>query len=935
MTPAILLVEDNPSDANLVRAALADVGADIICVESLADALIELDTRVVGCVVLDLGPPEAENLGLVDALVAAHPGVPIVALTSRVDAARAVEAVHRGAQDYLLKSELDSRTMGRAVTYAIERAASGAVRAQSAAHYHSVIDSLGEGVVVMSASGRVDTANAEAARILGLTVDEFFVPVMTGFRWSAVDERDRPLPPEMLPAFAALRTGEPVVDFMMGIDPPAGGRRWLEVNAFPMSKAPDTPPYAVVVSMRDVTAKRAAIKQTQFQADLLDAVGQAIIATDAVGTITYWNHAAVQQCGWSADEALGRNLFELTAAPEMAERLEPIITELIAGRSWTGDVEVLRRDGTTFPALVTDTPFFDADGQFAGVIGVATDITERDRAEETMRRLSAIVESSADAIMGHTLDGIITSWNRGAENLYGYGADEVVGQHVAMLMPAVPLDEQADVLRRVAFGETVQHIDFNGRRKDGGIVDVSAAVSPVYGKDGAVVGCAAIVRDVSARAEAQRALKHQALHDTLTGLPNRTLLDDRIDLALARARRHDERVAVLLLDLDEFKLVNDGLGHLAGDELLVEVAHRLAKCVRPDDTVARFGGDEFVIVAEVATAEVATQVGARVLSALQAPFSVQGTDIFVTTSIGLVIADGDADSDGLLRDADAAMYRAKERGRSRMEVFDDELRDRAASKLQSTTALRRALEREELRVFYQPIVSIDDRRPLAVEALLRWQHPERGLVSPAEFITLAEDTGMIVPMGRWVLQEALRQRACWEADLPDRPPLRLSVNLSARQLSEPKLADDIAAALSTHRTDPSSLILEVTESVVMGGLDSLTTLNAIHDLGVALHVDDFGTGYSSLAYLKTLPVDALKIDRAFVDGLGTDVDDLAIVTAVIALARALSLGLVAEGVETEDQLSGLRELHCEHAQGYLFARPMPYDELVAWLATQA
>jgi diguanylate cyclase (GGDEF)-like protein len=409
------------------------------------------------------------------------------------------------------------------------------------------------------------------------------------------------------------------------------------------------------------------------------------------------------------------------------------------------------------------------------------------------------------------------------------------------------------------------------------------------------------------------------------------LLDDRINRALARTRRHDTRVAVLLLDLDEFKVVNDGLGHLAGDELLVAVARRLAGCVRPEDTVARFGGDEFVIVSEVASAEAATQVGARLLNALQAPFSVQGVDIFVTTSIGLVVAEADAESDTLLRDADAAMYRAKERGRSRMVMFDDELRDRAASKLQSTTALRRALERGELRVFYQPIVAIDDRRPLAVEALLRWQHPERGLVSPAEFIPLAEETGMIVPIGRWVLEEALRQRACWEAELPDQPALRLSVNLSARQLSEPKLVDDIATALSIHGTDPSSLILEVTESVVMGGLDSLSTLNAIHDLGIALHVDDFGTGYSSLAYLKTLPVDALKIDRAFVDGLGTDADDEAIVTAVIALARALSLDLVAEGVETEDQLRVLDELHCDQAQGYLFARPMPYEALVAWL----
>jgi PAS domain S-box-containing protein len=244
-----------------------------------------------------------------------------------------------------------------------------------------------------------------------LTLDELFTPVTTDLRWSAVDQHNSPLPSESFPAAVAMRTGEQVVDFMMGVQPPVGGLRWLEVNAFPMTNSPGTPPYAVVVSMRDVTEKRAAITRIQFQADLLDAVGQAIIA-DAAGTITYWNHAAEQQCGWASHEALGRNLIELTSSPEMAESLEPIFTELIAGRSWTGDVEVLRRDGTTFPALVTDTPFFDDDGQFAGLIGVATDITERERAEETMRQLSAIVESSADAIMGHTLDGIITSWNR-------------------------------------------------------------------------------------------------------------------------------------------------------------------------------------------------------------------------------------------------------------------------------------------------------------------------------------------------------------------------------------------------------------------------------------------------------------------------------------------------------------------------------------------
>lgn len=291
--------------------------------------------------------------------------------------------------------------MGRAVTYAIGRAGSLAVQAQTEAHHRSVIDSLGEGVVVLSASGEVETANAEAARILGLTVDELYAPAPTEFRWSAVDERDRPLPNEPLPAMVALRTGEPVVDFTMGVQPPVGGLRWRDVNAFPMKHSPDAPPYAVVVSMRDITETRAALKRTQFHGDLLDAVGQAVMATDATGAITYWNHAAEQQCGWPAHEALGRNLVKLTS-PEMAKRMEPILADLIAGRSWTGDLDVLRRDGTRFPALVTDTPYFDGEGKLAGVIVVTTDITERDRAEETVRRLSAMNRAATRSWARHS-----------------------------------------------------------------------------------------------------------------------------------------------------------------------------------------------------------------------------------------------------------------------------------------------------------------------------------------------------------------------------------------------------------------------------------------------------------------------------------------------------------------------------------------------------
>jgi len=688
--------------------------------------------------------------------------------------------------------------------------------------------------------------------------------------------------------------------------------------------------------MNDLSADPSDFDAVHFQAALLDSVGQAVIATDVGGIVIYWNRAAEQLYGWTSQEAVGRSVVELIPAPQSVEEGMSIFAELAAGRSWTGEFVVCHRDGTTFPAHVTDTPVFGADGTLQAIIGVSTDITERKRAEQAVRHLSAIVESSSDAIIGEALDGTILSWNSGAQTLYGYAAHEVTGQNIRILADSPAADEEiVDLRRRVALGQRVWGVETVRRHKDGSLVDVSLAISPVYDDDGSMSGFSMIARDDSARKEAERALIHQGLHDALTGLPNRVVLQDRLHQALTRSRSHHVQVAVLFLDVDDFKLVNDGLGHLTGDDILVQVAHRLRHTIRPEDTVARFGGDEFVIICEVSTAEAAIEVGHRLLRALEAPFTLSGQGagegMRMGASIGLVIAAEDAAPETLLQDADTAMYRAKARGGGCVELFDVTMRESARSRLVTSTALRGALGRGELRVSYQPIVSLRDPQLIAVEALVRWQHPERGLVTPEEFIPLAEDTGLIVPIGLWVLQQALRDRAQWQAALPLNTQLRLSVNLSARQLSDPNLLNDVAAALAAVGADPGSLILEITESVVMRDLDSRLALNSLRALGISLHIDDFGTGYSSLAYLRDLPVDALKIDRAFIKRLGSVAADESVVAAVIAMAAALSLDVVAEGVETELQLRVLGELGCQIAQGFLFARPMPYDDLLDWL----
>ena len=430
-------------------------------------------------------------------------------------------------------------------------------------------------------------------------------------------------------------------------------------------------------------------------------------------------------------------------------------------------------------------------------------------------------------------------------------------------------------------------------------------------------------------------IRHRALHDPLTGQPNRILFLDRLQQATERLRRHPGTLnAVLALDLDRFKLVNDSLGHKVGDELLSAAAPRLKQAVRSSDTVARFGSDEFgILLEDIGGEPEAIEMAQRIAGVFTRPFVLEGSEHFVTTSIGIALAEGGELAEDLLRDADAAMHRAKERGRARYELFDEGLRGRAISRLRVENDLRRALERDELTLDYQPLVSLRDHSLVSVEALVRWNHPERGRIPPADFIPVAEENGLIEPIGRWVLDRACRQAALWYRQRPDAPPLTMSVNLSAAQVANRTLPETVAAALRSSGLDPCCLALELTESLMVGDLDELRdTLMALKALGVRLVLDDFGTGYSSLSYLSRLPLDALKVDRSFVAGLGTEPRDTAITEAIVAISRALSLQVVGEGAETAQQIDELSRLGCDLVQGYHFSRPVPASEITRMLA---
>jgi diguanylate cyclase (GGDEF)-like protein/PAS domain S-box-containing protein len=451
----------------------------------------------------------------------------------------------------------------------------------------------------------------------------------------------------------------------------------------------------------------------------------------------------------------------------------------------------------------------------------------------------------------------------------------------------------------------------------------------------AVAGVVATYRDVTERKAFERQLRHLAFHDALSQLPNRALFLDRLEQALARAQRHARSVAVLFLDLDNFKMVNDSLGHHAGDALLQEVATRLRTCLRTEDTAARLGGDEFaVLLEEVTDPNEVVAVAERILSALRSPVDIAGRAVTIGVSIGIELSTpADERGDELLRRADLALYRAKADGKGGYAVFDPSLESHALERLELETDLRLALDRQELKLVYQPILRLDDGRIGEVEALLRWHHPRRGIVSPLTFVPIAEATGLIVPIGQWVLEEACRQLRAWRDDYPTVPPLVMSVNLSGRQFQNPGLVADVARTLHETSIDPACLKLEITESVLMSDVESAAeTCAALKRLGVQLAIDDFGTGYSSLAQLKRLPFDTLKIDRAFVDGLGRDEQDIAIVNSVVNLAKTLNLSVTAEGIETAVQEAHLRSVGCERGQGYLFARPLPPETMAAMLA---
>jgi diguanylate cyclase (GGDEF)-like protein/PAS domain S-box-containing protein len=691
----------------------------------------------------------------------------------------------------------------------------------------------------------------------------------------------------------------------------------------------------------DLTAEKNASQALQDKTEEIESILEssplAIIARDFDSVIRTWNPAAEKLFGWRAEEVIGTNtsivpphLKDVTLAQrKRAEEGELIQIE---------ETQRLHRDGTVIDVSVTVAPLYGAHGQVTGTMVIIADITRRKRAEMALRKNETqlrLALESADMATWHwdLVESTLVS-STGFSGLFGLDQDAAFSSYRAFKRSIHP--EEWRLVHAAIRNAIHNSDDFDLQMRvvwpDGSVHWVAADGQVIRNPDGEAVALIGVAMDVTERKLSEQRIAHMAQHDALTGLPNRLLLRDRIGQAIAQANRNKTQLAVLFLDLDRFKNINDSLGHEAGDKLLQTVAGRIVLCLREGDTVSRLGGDEFVIVLpDVGDGGAAATVAAKVLETLASPFQLQGQDVHAGASIGVAMypADG-ADADTLMRNADAAMYYAKDLGRANYQFFTQHLNVSAQLRVTIESELRRGLERREFTLAYQPVFATGSAELVSMEALVRWNHPERGLVPPGEFIAVAEEAGLIHALGEWVLGEACAQMKCWH-DAGFR--LRVSVNVSAQQLRRKGFHEKLRDILIAHGTTPSLLELEITESLIVEDSgEALKTLNLIDDLGVRLAVDDFGTGYSGLAYLKRFPIDTVKIDQSFIRDVSDDPDDAAIVRAIVAMARSLKLSVVAEGVETADQLAFLRSLGCDLVQGYYLGRPMPPEAIADLLA---
>jgi diguanylate cyclase (GGDEF)-like protein/PAS domain S-box-containing protein len=806
---------------------------------------------------------------------------------------------------------------------------------ESEGRFRTLADHAPVGIFLSDPDAGTMYTNAELQRQMGRSADE-----LAAHGWEDA------IHPDDLAGIAEVRNRQRTdggsAEFEYRAVHADGSERWLSVRADQiLSDSGEV--LGIVGTSHDITERRQVVQELIASEERFRTVSESapigIFLADASGKVVYLN-SYLASVGGTPDQ--GPYDWVDHIHDEDRDRLVALERQFRHdGQPFDTEFRIVALDGEMRWLQTHTTALNDDTGDVIGAVGTVIDITERHRAEDRRREseelTQAILETAAEGIVTMESDGTILAFNAAAEQIFDRDSDDVIGENLALLLPEPHRDLYLHYLRASVDPSRSATVELPPRevpgvRPDGSVVPIEVAFTEVHW--GGNTAFTALVRDVSERQAFEHELEHQATHDPLTALPNRALLAAQLESALARAYRNERSVAVLFISLDRMKMVTDSLGHRAGDELRVAASHRLQGLVRMTDTVTRFGENEFVILAEdLDDMNDAVDLAQRIIEAMDIPFDLTVDEAFIAANVGIAFAlDGLGTAESLISDADVAMFRAKEQGGSHFEIFDSEMRAWVNSRRKTENALRHGLERDEFELHYQPIVDIESGAIKGFEALVRWDRPHLGLVAPSEFIPVAEESGIIVPMGEWILGEACRQAARWQADLPS-GGLTVSVNLSGRQMAQRDIAETVRVALHEAGADPAGLVIELTETVLLDDVEqAVRTLDALRAIGVKLSMDDFGTGYSSLTYLRRFPIDIVKVDRSFVNQLGTDSRDASIVEMVVTLAHGLEIDVVAEGVETREQLDALAGMSCQFAQGYLFARPQPARQATALLA---
>ncbi|GAB4350451.1 MAG: hypothetical protein Kow006_13250 [Gammaproteobacteria bacterium] len=1008
---ALLLVEDNPGDARLIREYLGEI-PDLRVDSTLAASLAEAEAKFregarFDLALLDLHLPDGEGPDCLTRLVDLAPGLPVVVLTGsdNHDSRRYIEL---GAQDYLSKDRTDPELLARTIHHALSRAEihrrlreqtemleqlrtqlaekveqrnqdldrlHRAHRALAAAN-HAVLRATSEPELIAEVCRVVAEKGGYPLVWLGVPVDAPGKPVAVAasagpeaqFIHQVQVSWDEGSPLGRGAVGTALREGRSVVIQDTATHPAFGPWReavmaagFPSVAAIPLfgdegevwaalaiySRAPAAFDREELNLLKELAADLAyGVRALRLRVQH-DAAQRALAAREALldqvvetapslialwhpdGGVPLFNRTCEEATGYRSEEIRKENLIDLLFAEESRGTARDVARKLLAGGGHgRGEFRIISKSGETRRLDLNCTSMESTGGERL-ILSVGEDVTERRTQERRLRQLTGAIEAAAETVVITDRDGVIEYVNPAFERLTGYSAAEAVGRTPALLRSGRHDDAfYRELWTTLLRGEPFRAL-FANRNREGEIFYEEKSINPLQDASGRITHFIATGRDVTEERRAAERLEHLSRHDPLTGLPNRTQFTDRLQQLSARWERE---FAVLFLDLDRFKVVNETLGHSAGDALIRSVARRLSERVRDEDTAARLGGDEFaILLPDYESREAITQFARRILDAFDAPFTVNGEELYVTASVGIACTRADGrEAESLLGRAEAAMYQAKKLGKNRHQFFTEEIPAPTVARLNLETALRKALDREEFVLHYQPLIDIHSGEVQAVEALIRWQHPERGLVPPGEFVPLLEETGLIVPAGEWVLRHAARQQVDWcRSGLP---PVDMAVNLSVLQLHQENITNTLAEVIAESGIDPACLELEITESAVMHRIEEVVPLlKDFKAMGIRLSVDDFGTGYSSLSYLTRLPLDTLKVDRAFVRDIPDSTQHAEVTQAVVALAHALRLTVVAEGIENEHQLGFLRSIGCHRGQGYFFSRPVAADQIPALL----